>query len=854
MENKDKSNMEVAAFVSSLVFNVAIAGGLLLAFTILRHSDDSVYEPRTYMVEEEKRPPKLAKSPISWIVNVFRTKDKLLLRRVGLDAYMFLRFMRSSFFLFLIFSVFGYIILLPLNSVFPTNNLTELLKFGTGNVEETNRLWGHVVLNYLFTGLTLYMIYRDSQEYIHLRQRHLMSTEHQNNPMSSTILITGVPSESNNEMALKEMFSVFPNGVKYVCINRNVKNFGKEINKRSKILGKLESAETKFIKAGFKDSNKPPKRPTHRNGMLPCFGEKVDSIDHYRQELARLNQEIVLKQKDLDQFSIESSAFITFNNQLAAHLAVQSLAHNKPLAMEARYVEVDPRDVVWNNLSMFSIERSLRKIVSLAITIALVILWFIPSAFVQSIANIHTLAQYLTFLSAIDSWPASIVGIITGILPSVALAALMAILPMILRALIKFEGTVRHSDIEQSLMNKYFFFLVVNVFLVTLLTGPITGILKDKSRTLQSINENLPKASIFFITYVLLQAFVGASKEILQIVPLVLRYLKRFVFASTPRKLMDLENLPNFVWGTVFPQHTLIFLVGISFATIAPILLLFVAAYFGMYYLVYCHQFQYVYGSNSAQTGGLFYPHAVYHMFTGLYSFQVCVLIQYFIRQTYAQAIVQVVLLVITVCFNVLGVRGFSPLLKFLPLNIALDPRPLGLSQGNMALNNNTSPNMSPGDVDLEKQGFTDIDLNSSNGQRNNASFEDKNEADYYGKAPKTPSGNLPIPTVNIVSPKEQDKLDAPQSSANSESSNGQRRTYSYTAYSDAEKAYLHPALKEPVPIVWLPKDTTGLSDREVYDMEEQLLPATNEGAYLDEKGHIVLTKHDESPTVAQTL
>ncbi|ORX89028.1 DUF221-domain-containing protein [Basidiobolus meristosporus CBS 931.73] len=848
-DSKDTAdNMQIASFVSSLVFNVAVAGALYLAFAVLRHSDSSVYEPRTYMVAEEKRPPKLSRSPISWITNVFKTKDRILLHRVGLDAYMFLRFMRSSFFLFAIFTFFGYCILLPLNAVAPNKDLTEILKYGTGNVLLHRRLWGHIVLSFLYTGLTLYLIYRESKEYVHLRQRYLMSTEHQNTVMASTILVTGIPHNTNNIETLREMFDVFPGGVRYVCINRNIKNLEKDVNKRTGLVAKLEAAETKLIKANFKDPSKQPTRPTHSTSLIPCCGQKVDSIEQYREELAQMNQVITLKQKNLDQFPTESSAFITFNNQLAAHLAAQSLAHNSPLAMEAKYVEVSPDDIVWSNLSMFSLERSIRRLISLTIIIALVILWVIPVAFVQGIANLDKLVEILPFLSVINTWPASVKGIISGVLPSIALAVLMAVLPIILRMLIQFEGTVRRTDIELSLMNKYFFFLFVNVFLVTLFSGPIysvfgrgSDIALDANTVVQQIAQNIPKASVFFISYVLLQTFIGSGKEILQAVPLIIRYLMRFVLASTPRKLSNLEALPGFVWGTAFPQHTLIFVVGMAFATIAPILMIFIAAYFGLYYLVYSHQFQYVYGSNTAQTGGLFFPRAVNHMLTGLYMFHVCLICQFFFQKAVPQGIVQVVLLILTVLIHLFGKRGFKPLLKYLPLNIALDPTPLGLAEGNSALMNGESGHTGSENIDLERQGFIQDQQPMPNGYQEKGDHEAHNQA----------SPTVPNQDANIVSPKKE-KLEAPDSTSTTRSSK-RRQAFSYSVHDGQDEAYLHPALRDPVPTVWLPQDSVGLSDREVYSLDRQDIPATNEGAHLDEeKGHIVLTKFDGPPTVAE--
>ena len=59
-------------------------------------------------------------------------------------------------------------------------------------------------------------------------------------------------------------------------------------------------------------------RPQHRLGWLPFIGKKVDTIDWARGEIPPQN-----------------SAFVMFHEQIAAHLAKQSLLHHKPYLMRA---------------------------------------------------------------------------------------------------------------------------------------------------------------------------------------------------------------------------------------------------------------------------------------------------------------------------------------------------------------------------------------------------------------------------------------------------------------------------------------------------------------------------------------
>lgn len=78
-------------------------------------------------------------------------------------------------------------------------------------------------------------------------------------------------------------------------------------------------------------------------------------------------------------------------------------------------------------------EARIRQVISYAATAGLIILWSFPVAFVGIVANVSALAKY-SWLSWINNIPSSVLGIIQGILPPLALAILMMILPVILRS------------------------------------------------------------------------------------------------------------------------------------------------------------------------------------------------------------------------------------------------------------------------------------------------------------------------------------------------------------------------------------------------------------------------------------
>ncbi|KAK9766773.1 phosphate metabolism protein 7 [Basidiobolus ranarum] len=814
MEATDATNNDsVASFVSSLLFNLGIAGGLYVAYIVVRHLDDSIYEPRTFMIEEEKRPPKLGKSPISWIIDVYKTPDKVLLKRIGLDAYVFLRFVRMCLFIFSIMSAISLVILLPVNTM-NKDRSKGLNYFSISNITKPSSFWAHVILDYTFTGLVLYFMYRETSEYIKLRQQYLLSPEHQSNPISSTILITGIPDRLNDPEKLKKVFSLYPGGIQHIYINKNASKLHKDVKKRKNVLEKLELAESNFIMASLKDPTKTPKRPTHRQSWIPFRGPKIDSIDYYKQELARLNAQILEQQKDPSKFPRKASAFITFRSQISAHLAVQSLAHNKPLVMEGRYLEVNPKEVIWENLNMFSLERYIRKTVAIGLGAGLIVLWFIPATFVTALFNIQKLAVLIPPLKGMENWNSAIIGIIQGVLPSLGMSILMNLLPHILALLSRYEGLVRDSDIQISVMTKYFFFLIVNVLLVTTFVGGVFNVLHELTNNpgavIDLLATSLPTASTFFITYVVLNGLSGGAKELLQAVPFLLRFVTTSLLPKTPRRLTRLKAMPCIQWGTFFPQHTLVFVIGIVYSTIAPLLLIFVTTYFLIFYFVYHHQFQYVYDFSKFQSGGLLFPKAIYHMFVGLYIYHLTMAGLVSAKGAYAQLIMQIILLVLTFAANLYGLRGFGPLIKFLPINIVEDPTLIGLMENQAC-----------------EEGYAETI--SSMGTESNSSMIQMHKLDKHLESEKN-DYHIQYNNGDNTTPR-----NSTCSTLNCSRRKSKHNTALPPVYNQGpDSAFLHPALREPVPVVWLPKDTLGIADREIYALEKAGQPATTEGSAIN--------------------
>ena len=441
----------------------------------------------------------------------------------------------------------------------------------------------------------MYMVTRESIYYINLRQAYLLSPLYAGRMSSRTVLFTSVPEEYLDETKLRRMYG---KQVKNLWIANECKEIEETVKERDKVAMKLEAAETKLVKianaarlksikkGGERDGGstldrdgdgesgsvaarwiQPKQRPTHR--LKPIMGKKVDTINWCRSELERLIPKITSMQARYraGEAKFIPSVFIEFYTQGDAQSAYQSLAHHQPLHMSPRFIGINPEEVIWKNLKINWASRVVRNIATMAFVAALIIFWSIPVAFVGAVSNIHNVISVAPWLAWIDKIPASLLGVIQGLLPSILLAVLMALLPIILRLMAKLGGCPSVPAVELRVQNSYFLFQVIQVFLITTLSSSAAAagadIYHDPTKATSLLAQNLPKASNFYISYFILQGLTISSKAVLQIVGVILFLVLGKFLDNTPRKIFKRwSSLSGLSWGTVFPVYTNLTVIG----------------------------------------------------------------------------------------------------------------------------------------------------------------------------------------------------------------------------------------------------------------------------------------------------
>ncbi|KAG6036540.1 hypothetical protein E4U41_005609 [Claviceps citrina] len=436
-------------------------------------------------------------------------------------------------------------------------------------------------------------------------------------------------------------------------------------------------------------------RPTHH---LPLFGKtwlfglpfvtkKVDTIYWCRKELARLNFEIEDDQKHPERYPLMTSAFIQFNHQVAAHMACQSAVHHLPKQMSPRLIEISPRDVEWGNMAVNWWQQLLRTFVVVTIVIAMIILWGIPVGWTAAIGQADSLLRHNKLLSALakDKTLGTVIKALSGVLPAALLALLLFLVPVIFGFLAGFKGSKTGSEKTEFVQKYYFTFLFVQVFLVVSIASFVfktldqfvnsVGKLSNVNYVLNLLAKNLPSAAIYFFSYMILQALTSSSATLLQIGTLFSWFIIGPLFDSTARdKWIRNTSLNRVDWGPMFPVYTNFACIGIVYCVVAPLISIFAVITFSLLWLSQRYAMLYVIRFET-DTGGVLYPRAINQTFTGLYFMELCLAGLFFIvvdeeKETpcFTHGVIMIVLCMLTIGFQIMLNRAFSPLFRYLPI------------------------------------------------------------------------------------------------------------------------------------------------------------------------------------------
>lgn len=656
-------------------------------FFIFRLKLKRLYEPKSMqgLVDEEKKPEPLPKGLWQWFIPLLKKSDNFVIQQAGIDGYFFLRYLFLIFAYCAVSMFWIYPVLFPVNIVNGTNQ-DGMDKLAFQNIKDRKRYYAHVFCGWIFYWMFLFIVYRELYYYNSLRCIVLSSPRYGRKLSSRTVLFQSVPEQYLSEREFKKLFE----GVKRIWIARgDQQQLESKIEVRDVLVDRLEQTTVKLQKKALKqlrkilkkDPDHEPvrdiyqyvpreKRPKHR----PRFwNRKVDTIDYIHERLPIINGEITYLQKHNNDASSFNSIFVEFESQYQAQVAAQVVSHHGPMSLSPSYVGIEPSDVYWPNMRMYWWERVIRSMGGIASICALILLWSFPVAFVGMVSNIDYLTNKLHWLRFIYKLPRQLLGLLTSLAPTIALAWLVSFLPTFMRMLAQFSGCATSQLIEYFTQHAFFAFQLVQVFLVVSITSAatstVTRIVEYPEDAMSLLASHLPRSSNFFISYLLLQGMGVSSAVLAQIIPLFFFYIVGPHSDTTPRrKYLRFKDLGAPGWGTTYPVYSNIAVIVFAYAIISPLILAFATAGFFLLYVAWLYTLTYV-QVPASDSRGQNYPRALFQTITGLYLGQVCLLGLFVVGKGWGPIVLQAVGLGVTVVVHIHLNHAFDHLMKYVPVD-----------------------------------------------------------------------------------------------------------------------------------------------------------------------------------------
>lgn len=389
----------------------------------------------------------------------------------------------------------------------------------------------------------------------------------------------------------------------------------------------------------------------------------------------------------------------------------------------------------------------------------------------------------------------------------------------------KVSGEPSLSRVELFTQNGYFAFQVIQVFLITTFTSGAAAaaskIVNNPTSAPSLLAKNLPTASNFYIAYFLVQGFTIGVGVLAQIAGFIIFQLLYRFLASTPRKMYQKWSALSAIgWGNTLPTYSLICVICISYAAIAPLVSGF--AFIGclLFYLAFRYNILFV-TDTAVDTHGLIYPRALKQLLVGVYLAELCLIGLFASSVMIGPMVMMIIFLVFTILFTISLFSALNPLLYNLPQSLQVAEESAHNAQADLEA-------VAPGSGPTTNPKSQLHDAGKPGGIQNKAvTAAPETETAHSGKKPNLfmkwlkPWVYADYATLRKLVPQD-----------------GPTDINAIYPPEVVKNAYFPPSIGDKTPLLWIPEDPAGISKQEVHDTGK-VIPITDEGATMDNQGKI---------------
>ncbi|XP_019231011.1 PREDICTED: CSC1-like protein At3g54510 isoform X2 [Nicotiana attenuata] len=605
--------MKAESLVVSAAINIGLAILILSLFSILKKQPfyAPVYYARRlslgHRTDHQSFSFRRLLPELNWISRAVRVTEEEILDNCGLDVLVFVRLLKFGIRFFVVCSIVGVLVLVPLNytgSTVPNTSSHSMDAFTISNISSgSDRLWVHFSFLCFVSCYGMYLLYQEYNDLLFKRVQQLCNRRSE--PDQFTILVREIPLCNEHKTRGCSVDHFFSKYHPYSYESFQILYDGKHLDK---LLCQAKSLTKKIEDLRHLSSTKKYSRNSSASDAWK-YDAKIEQLEDMLQtlgrEIRRIQCRMTIEQKELP------VAFVTFSSRWGAVLAAQSQQHTNPLLWITE-VAPEPRDVIWQNLAVQYRRLPLYRIVIIVAASLLTIFFVIPVTAVQGIAKYDRLKKWFPPAMAVDLIP-KLRSIITGYLPSAILNGCIYIVPFAMIGLARLAGYISRSKKDINACNMVFYFL-----------------------------------ADFFVTYILTNGLAGFSLEILQPGLLLWDTLKSYTWDHGKKKHPYVYSLPYY---RIIPFVALCMLIGIVYAVVSPLLLPFLVGYFLLGYVVFINQIENVY-ITTYETCGRYWPYIHHYIIVAIILMQVTTIGLFGLKAKPSASFSVIPLLVVTILFN----------------------------------------------------------------------------------------------------------------------------------------------------------------------------------------------------------
>ncbi|KAK5814319.1 hypothetical protein F5H01DRAFT_23086 [Linnemannia elongata] len=686
--------LQPAALAVNLGTNIGLSLITLGAFCWLRPRNGVIYARKYKASPEEKRAPKLAEGYFAWMAPVWHCPDSELVEKIGLDAVVFIRFIRMCRQVFIALTILGCGTLIPINvigTIRSANGVVPEDKIGLltiSGIKNFDWLWAHVGAIWAFStvfGLAMLHGYRT---FLKFRIQYFESDTYQESMASRTVMLAGLPDSLQDDGKLTTFMSSLGTTDQPVqaVVGRKVNKLPELMAEHKKMVTSLEKIMAKY----FADPNKlPEKRPTVRIGRF--FGTKVDAIDYYSQQIEELSDKIDRTRLEISQSQPTNYGFVSYQTIQSAHRVAKEFTN--PVAFRTRSKMIDPpelflspvpKDIIWFNVSNPKHLRKSRRVIVNVLFFIGSLLFFIPMGLLTAFAKLERFIGLFPATKTYFDNNLFVAGLVQSLLPILVLDILMLLVRKLIVYLAWFQGNITKSSTDRSTLAKFYLFFTLNNLIVFAFSGTILGFytqiklfletlhfnsgtwdaitafIHKQDNVVEILSSSVVSTSLFWVNYMSLRNF-GVLLDLSQLVALAIYWLKSTV---TPRESKAMDKPDVFDFPLFFSVHLFALTVTLLYSVISPLILLFAAVYFSLSSLVYKYQLMYVFRTK-VETGGRLFRVVYNRILAALLLFQIVMIGVLNLKTAHRQSLAIIPLPFLTILFKIFLARHYDPKIDF---------------------------------------------------------------------------------------------------------------------------------------------------------------------------------------------